>query len=135
MIDVVGAPHWLARQRQRAEAHLGRTLHFLDRALEVCRRNGGHGREAIVVGAELLPRPLVEYAALRLREDRVGRGPHGEALVREDDLRVDAVAVLVEQALLRVGPRLLAQLILALEAVEADAIRPVPFGHGPLDAI
>src|SRR5262249_36488490 len=71
----------------------------------------------------------------RLREDRVGRGPHGEALVREDDLRVDAVAVLVEQALLWIGAGLLAQLILAFEAVEADAIGPVPFGHAPLDAI
>src|SRR5215475_15011604 len=79
MIDVVGAPHGLARQRQRAEAYLGRTLHFLDGPLEVCRRNGGHGGEAIVVGAELLPRPLVEHAALRLREDRVWRGPHGQA--------------------------------------------------------
>src|SRR5262252_3679565 len=135
MVDVVSAPHGLARQRQRAEAHLGRTLHFLDGTLEVCRGNGDHGGEAIVVGAELLPHPLVEHAALRLREDRVGRGPHGEPLVREDDLRVDAVAVLVEEALLRIGARLLAQLILALEIVEADAIGPVPFGDAPLDAV
>ena len=135
MVDVVRAPDRLAGQGQRAEAHLGHALHLGDGALEIGGGDGGHRREPVVVGAEGLPRPLVPDAALRLGEDRVGRGPHGEALVGEDHLGVDAVARVIAQPVPRIGAGQLAQPVLALHVVHAQPVRAMPLGHAPLDAV
>jgi len=87
------------------------------------------------MGAELLPRPVVPHAALRHGELRIGRRPHGEALVGEDQLDVDAVEVMVGEAADRIGAGLVARLILALEGRQAQPVGTMAFAHAPLHAV
>ncbi len=101
MTRVMRAEDRLARQSEAAEAQLRDALDFLDRALEVGRRDRRHRRHAVVVLREGLPRPVVVDADLRVRKVGVGRGPHRKTLVRKNNFRIDAVANLIFAAALR----------------------------------
>ncbi len=129
VLDVVGAPHRLAGQGEHAEAQGRHALDLGDRALEIGGGERRRRRHALDVGAEGLPRPVVPHPALGQREGRIGRGPHGEALVGEDHLGVDAVAVLVAQALARVRAGLLARVVLALQGAEAQPVGAMALGR------
>ena len=135
VLDVVGAPHRLAGQGEHAEAQGGHPLDLGDRALEIGGGQRGRRRHALDVGAEGLPRPVVPHLALGQREGRVGSRPHGEALVGEDHLGVDAVPVLVAQALARVRAGLLARVVLALQRAEPQPIGAMALGDAPLHAL
>ena len=87
------------------------------------------------MGAEGLPCPVVVDPALRHGEDGVGRGPHGEPLVRKEHGGIDAVPVHVPQPVERVGAGLGSQKILALELRQAQPVGPVAFAHAPLHAV
>ena len=100
MPGVVPAPHGLAWKREPAEAQLRDAPNLHDGPLEIAGRHRRHRREPVVVRAEGFPGPVVPDPAHGVREDRVGGRPHREALVREDDLRIDAVARIVAQPLL-----------------------------------
>jgi hypothetical protein len=119
MLYVVAAPDRLARQGQQAEAQLRGALHLGDRAFEIAGGDGRGRRHAVAVSAERLVGPVVEDAALGHREDRIGRGPHGQALVGKDHLDVDAVLGHVAKAFARIGADDLAQAVLAVEGVSA----------------
>ena len=60
------------------------------------------------------------------------RNPHRQTLVREDDLDVDAIARMVLGAPRRVGAGTGAQLVLALETLDANPVRPMALGDLPL---
>jgi hypothetical protein len=122
------APHRFARQRKTLEAELCSALHLGDGAVDVASGDAGHRREPVVVRPEHFPRPLVVRAAHRLAELRIRRGPHGEALVREQHFAIDAVGGEVLQAFFRCLSGLIAQPVFALERDVADADRPEPFG-------
>ena len=135
MVHIVPAPDGLAGEREGLVAELCAALDLGERAVEVARRDGGHGHHLLRPGAELLPGPVVPHPALRIGEHRVRRRPHGEALVREDDLGVDAVALIVADAPFGVGAGLRAHPVLALEAHDPDAVRPVALAIAPLHAV
>ena len=67
------------------------------------------------MGAKRLPGPVVPRSAHGVGEERVGCGPHRKALVREDDLSVNAVAGVVAQPFLRCPSSSIAFLIFAFE--------------------
>ena len=131
----MAAPDRLAWQRQDAKAQLGHALHLGEGALEVARGQRRRRRHPLHVGPEGLPRPVVPHAALGLGEDRIGGGPHREALVGKDHLGVDAVAILIAQAIARIGARLLPRHVLTLEIAQAQPVGPMPLGDAPLHAL
>ncbi len=135
MVDVVGAPHRLAGEGQRAKAELGHALDFDDGTLEIGGGDGRRRRHAMVVAREDLPRPFVVDAALGHGEGAVGRGPHRQPLVGEDHLGVDAVAIHVAQPLLGLGAGQLPQAVLALELIGAQAVRAMALGDPPLHSV
>ncbi len=135
VVAVMAAPDRLAGQGQALEAQFGQPLHFGDRAFEIAGGDGAGRDHAVLVLAELLPGPVVPHPALRHGELRVGRGPHGEPLVGEDQLDIDAVAVVVGQASQRLGAGLVARHVLAFQRGEAQAVGAVAFAIAPLHAV
>ena len=131
----MAAPYRLAGQGEALEAFFGESKNFCDRALEVASGDRAGRDHAVLVLAELFPRPVVPYPALRHGELRVGRRPHGEPLVGEDQLDIDAVAIVVGQPPERIGAGLVARHVLTLERGEAQAVGAVALADAPLHAI
>src|SRR5262249_15760821 len=132
---VMRAEDRLARQSESAIAHRGDALDLGDRALEVAGCDRGHGHQPIAVFSVGFPDPVVVDAALGLREQRVGRRPHRESLVWEDDLDVHPVAIVIAKALLRGCAGFVAHQLLALKiAVQQARARP-SLGDLPLHPV
>ena len=130
------APDGLGGEGEAAEAAIGGAVDLGDGAGDVARRDAGQRRGAVVGRPEDLPGPVVPGAAHGVAEDRVGRGPHREALVGEDDLAVDAVEVHVTAALGGVGVAVLvAHEVFAGQLEVADLGRAVSFCHLPAHAV
>jgi hypothetical protein len=126
MLRVMRAPDWLAGQIDAAKAHLGRSLDFGSRHLDVCGHNRGDRRHEIVVLAESLPCPIIPDPALRVAEFDVVRRPHRQALVRKNNLGVDAIPPMVPDPFLRRTSRLPAQAVLAAFRRVRDIARAQP---------
>ena len=135
VVDVMAAPDRFAGEAEHPVADPGAALDFGHGTVKVAGGDRCDGHHRVPVGAELLPGPIVPHAALGVGEHRVGRRPHGEALVRKDDLDVDPVALVVLQPLGRIGAGLRTNPILALEAHHPDAVRAVAFAVAPLHAL
>ena len=106
----------LARQRQESESDFRNALDFLDRQRDVGRHDRRGRRHEVVVLAVHLPREIVPHAALRHPERRVLGREHHQALVRENDLRIDAVAELILNSFFWISADPAAQAILAVLA-------------------
>src|SRR5580704_7239170 len=113
---VVAAKDRLARQRQEPESDFRHPLDFFDRQRNLGRHDGRRRRHEVVVLAVHLPREVVPDAALSHPERRILGSEHHQALVRENDLRIDAVADLILNSLFRICSHAAAPAILAILA-------------------
>ena len=91
VVDVWRSEDRLGGQAQALESQRCAPLDLGDRLVQRGRRNAGHRRQPVVVVGEFLPGPLVVGPAHRVAEVGIGRCPHGEALVREEDFGVATV--------------------------------------------
>ena len=130
------SPDRLGGEGEAAEAALGRAVDLGHRAGNVAGGDAGQRRGAVVGRAERVPGPVVPGAAHRVAEHRVGRGPHREPLVGEDDLAVHPVQIHVAHPLggVRVAV-LVAHQILAGQLQVADFGRAVALGDLPAHAV
>src|SRR5271168_2153500 len=113
---VVSAENRLAWQGQEAEADFRDPLDFLERERDVGGHDGRGRRHEVVVLAVDLPREVIPDAALCHPELSVLGREHHQTFVREDDLRIDAVAELILDSFLWVRADAAAQTVLAVLA-------------------
>ncbi len=135
MLYLVAAPHRFTRQGQRPKAQFCGALDFLHSTIKIPGGNTRHRRHSIVVRTKHLPNPSVVHPALGLGELRIGRRPHRQALIRKDDLGVDAVIIHILETLFRVRPHFRPQVIFAFKMLFPQSVGPVPLANTPLDPI